>query len=166
MNNFNLLFKNVDPNDKKGLSEKGFVVAKLLRIFAIIAIIITLIIAIPVILGGSLLAGLGLENAGEVNPEIAVTGGIFLAVFGFIVLLFTIIGQIITLWYTGKLKKQFAQNEIPSSVLPIVFLVFSLLSVYGNLRPEFNTFGVLLNGFIAYLWFVIINIIKNLKNME
>ncbi|MGT2771290.1 hypothetical protein [Streptococcus marimammalium] len=100
----------------------------------------------------------GLESAGEVDPEIAV--------IGFIILLFSIIGQIITLWYTGKLKKQFAQNETPSSVLPIIFLVFSLLSVYGNLRPEFNTFGVLLNGFIAYLWFVVINIIKNLKNME
>ncbi len=166
MDNFSLLFKNVDANDKKGLLDKGFAAAKVLRLFAVIAVVVTLIIAVPIVLASGLLAGVGVSMSGaNVATASSVAGGLTAVFLTSLLLFIGMIGQIITLWYTGKLKKQLENNEIPGMVLPIIFILLNLSSLYSSIRPEFNILGIVIYGFIVYLWFVIINTINKLSNL-
>ncbi len=165
MNNFGILFKSVDPSNRAELVEKGFVAAKTLRIFAVIAVVITLVIAVPIILASGILGGVGIATS-EVNvpAAAAVAGGVTAAFLASLLLIIGMIGQLLTLWYTGKLKRQLENNETPGIVLPVIFLLFTLLAVYGSIRPELSIIGLALNGFIAYLWIVVITTINKLNN--
>ncbi len=166
MSDFNLLVSSIDPNDKEKLIAKAFVASKILRILAVIAIIITLVIAVPIILAGGLISGgvLTLENV-EGGTATAVTGGAMAVFFGMFILFIGMIGQIFTLWYTGKLKKQLENNEVPNLIFPYTFLVFTAFSLYGSVQPEVSIFGIILYSVVAYLWFVVINTVSKIKNL-
>ncbi len=165
MSNLALLFTSVEPSDKRKLATKAFIASKILRILAIVAIVITLVIAVPIIFAGGILGGTAIAVSGaEGGTATAVTGGVLAFGFGMFLLFLGLIGQIITLWYTGKLKKQLENNDIPSLVLPYIFLIFTAFSLYGSIKPEVSIVGIILYGFIAYLWFVVISTVSKLKS--
>ncbi len=164
MNNLALLFTSIELSDKRKLVMKAFIASKILRILAIIAIVITLVIAVPIILAGGVLGGTVLAVGTEANTATAVTGGVLAFAIGMFLLFLGLIGQIITLWYTGKIKKQLENNDIPSLVLPYIFLIFTAFGIYGSIKPELNIVGVVLYLCVAYLWFVVINTVSKLKS--
>ncbi len=161
MDQFNLLFQSVAPDDVEGQKTKALVAAKFLRIFAIVAIVLTLIIAVPVLLAGSVLGGIGLSGAGA-SGGAAVAGGLFFAVIGVIVMLLALVGSFLTFWYAGDFPKKLASNQVPGLGLPYILMALTVLSVLGALRP-FNLVSLLINGFVAYLWYVIITAIKSMN---
>lgn len=161
--NIGLIFKNVDPNNKKEVIEKGLEVAKLLRLFAVLAIIGSLIVAIPLVLGAGILGGVGVATSEpDVATASAVAGGFTAAGLAGLLLVIGMAGQIISLWYTGKLKKQLENNEVPGKVFPIIFLVIALSSIYSSITPKLNIIAIICYLFVAYLWFVILGTISKL----
>ncbi len=166
MSNFSLLVSSVDPNDKAQLMAKAFVASKMLRILAIVAIVISLLIAVPIIILGGVIGGAGLAVSGiDGGEELAVAGGLLAFGAGMMVLLVAMIGQFFTLWYTSKLKQQLENNDIPSLVLPYIFLVITLFSIYGSIEPEFNLLGFILYGLVAFLWLVLISTVSKIKKL-
>ncbi len=163
MNNFSLIFKGVDDGDKEGLIAKALASASLLRIMAVISVIVTLIVAVPILMAGGLLGGVALSEVGQIGAGAATAGGIMAFGAGLLFLLVGMIGQFITLWYTGRLKKQLESREIPGLALPYVFIVLTLFSLYGSIRPEINIIGIILYAFIGYLWFVVISVVNKLS---
>ncbi len=166
MNQFSLLFESVASNDREGLIRKGLAAAKILRVFALVAIVFALLIGVPILIGAGFIGGAGLASmdSGFSTGE-AVAGGV--AIFGLasFLLFIGLIGQIITLWYTGKFKKQLEQNRLPGTGLPIIFLVINLFSVYSYIKPELSIIGLAFSLFIVYLWFTIISVVGKLKNL-
>lgn len=166
MSNFSLLVSSVDPNDKAQLMAKAFVASKMLRILAIVAIAISLLIAVPIIILGGVIGSAGLAVSGiDGGEELAVAGGLLAFGAGMMVLLVAMIGQFFTLWYTSKLKQQLENNDIPSLVLPYIFLVITLFSIYGSIEPEFNLLGFILYGLVAFLWLVLISTVSKIKKL-
>ncbi len=163
MNNFSLIFKGVNEGDKEGLISKALASASLLRLLAVVSIIITLIIAVPILMAGGVLGGTIVSEVGEVGAGAGAAAGIMAFGTGLIVLLVGMIGQFITLWYTGSLKKKLENREIPGLVLPYIFLVLTSFSLYGSIRPEISIVGIILYAFIGYLWFVVISTVKKLS---
>ncbi len=98
MKNFNLLVANIEPNDKEKLMAKAFVASKILRILAVMAVVITLLIVVPIIIGGGILSGTAVEISDvEGGTATAITGGAMAFSAGMMLLLVGMVGQFITL---------------------------------------------------------------------
>ncbi len=156
MDDFKLVFKSVDPDDKEGLLRRAYAAIKFLKAFAIISLALIIVFSLLTLI-------LTAEAIHDVGSELILKDVNSMNLFYGVLVIFVVIGiQLFTVWYVGKLKQQLLNGEIPSLTVPYIFIILSVLSLFSTIRPKFSLIGFIINAFILYLWYVLIISIKKL----
>lgn len=153
------LFTSVNPNDTEGLRAKALVAAYWLKIISIISLVITAIFGvIAIFIGGAIGSMVGDSigaSAAGAGAMIAITIVILIIASAF---------TLLTLWYTGKVKQELENNVIPGLIFAYIMAAFAVIGIIGNIYPEFHLIPLVIQIFIAYLWYTLITSISNLSN--
>ncbi len=158
------LFSSPNPNDRDELMGKAYIASKWLKIIAIVSLVLVSIIGLI----GLLIAGVAGAAVGAMGSGSG-AGGAAGAVLG-VILALIVIGlsaalAILTLWYASNIKKDLENDSLPSLTLAYVLLVLSGISALSSIVPSFNIIGLLINLFMAYLWFTVIQCVTKINEL-
>ncbi len=152
------LFEEVDPSDREGLFLKAGRAAKWIKGFAIFNIVLLL-----------LLGFLFLYATHKINSASISIDGMTIAPMSEYLLIVITIGTLIStfvFWYSGKLQENFRDREIPPLRLPYAILTIKIILQVYDLTQRVNWIGIIINLFICYLWYLIIDCVVKLNRVE
>ncbi len=155
MEHIKRIFNSVESDNREELWEKAYSSSVILKIWAFVSMIISIIVVIlciivfattkPVMFDGMRLP----DGRGE------------LLTFGFVILGITILEYA----YIYNLKEKVEHKQIPSVELPIFFAVLTMLSVISSILKE-EIINIFIHGINFYLWFVLISTINKIKKLK
>ncbi len=150
MENFDLLFKKVEPLDKEANKLKAIVACKTLKIISIVLLCLAAVLLLLFTLGTAL---------------ITFGASLFLLVFGIALLAIAGLLDIFTIIYTKRYIEEFEAGRTPKLTGIYVFMVFSAIYFVDSI---FRTaaISVIAYGFMIYLWYVVMTCIKNLNSID
>ncbi len=150
MENFDLLFKNVEPLDKEANTLKAIVACKTLRIVSIVMLCLSAVLLLLFTLGTAI---------------VTFGASFFLFIFGIAILCVAGLLHIFTIIYTKNYIEEFEANRTPKLTGIYVFMVLSAIYCLDALTRG-TILSIVAYGFMIYLWYVVMTCIKNLDSID
>ncbi len=142
------IFKRVDYGDKQGFIAKAFSAAKYIKILSALGLSVILIAVLVI----------AVSYDGSNNSALVV----FL-----ITVLIALLFQILLYWYANKIKNDLENEILPHLGLSWLLLVLSIIATLKTaIGSNYNLVGFVVNLFMSYLWYVVINCVSKARKIE
>lgn len=151
------LFEEIDPSDREGLFLKATTSAKWIKGFAIFNIVLLLLLGFLFLYANHLIKNSYVNIDGQNLTPIPEKGLVIITIG-------TIISSFI-FWYSSKLLVMLKERIIPSLTIPYVILGLKIILQLYDLTQRIEWVGIIINIFVCYLWYVIIDCVRKIEKI-